>query len=58
MNDGDAKRCQSMHWYDPSDCVLPLGHEGEHRDAYGLTWTDADNASARHIARAKEPSER
>lgn len=29
-----------------SRCAQPLGHPGEHRSAYGATWTDESNARA------------
>ena len=47
-------RCPSMHWYDPTKCIKPKGHGGDHADAFGFTWTDADDAAPTHVARQHE----
>ena len=45
--------CDSIHWYDGDACVLDAGHDGVHRDEFGLTWDKG--ASDRSLLRFHGP---
>lgn len=30
--------CDSVDWYEGDVCVLTSGHDGSHRDQFGMTW--------------------
>jgi hypothetical protein len=44
--------CDAVHFYEGDTCDRAAGHSGEHRDMFGLTWTDAECAGP-HLAPEK-----
>jgi len=50
-------RCDSIHWYDGDECVLPRGHVGLHDGGTGLTWLDSESASSDSVyCRMRKPT--